>query len=149
MNLPLSQDYDGVFGPKIEILNSHLSPGEMVMFYRSCDSFVLPTHAEGSCQILLFSYLIGWGLPTHEAMTMGLPVITTNWGGSTEFATSENALLINVSDYVDTTGGKANPSYYFIAVDIWLAGHKWARIDVGHLQQHMRTLYRNRLTPLV
>ena len=31
----------------------------------------------------------GWGLPTMEAMAMGLPVIVTNWGGSTEFITPQ------------------------------------------------------------
>jgi len=38
------------------------------------DAFVLPTHGEG------------WGLPILEAMLMELPVIVTDWGGSTEFA---------------------------------------------------------------
>lgn len=93
VELPHSTHYDGINGPRIEILNSHLSSEEMVMFYQSCDAFVLPTHAEG------------WGLPTHEAMAMGLPVVTTNWGGTTEFVTSDNALLLDVIDLIDTSGG--------------------------------------------
>jgi O-antigen biosynthesis alpha-1,2-mannosyltransferase len=48
----------------------------------------------------------GWGLPTHEAMAMGLPVITTNWGGSTEFVTPNSGLLINVTDLIETSGGE-------------------------------------------
>ena len=47
--------------PTIEVVSEHLSSKELAMFYRSCDAFVLPTHGEG------------WGLPTHEAMAMGLP----------------------------------------------------------------------------
>jgi glycosyltransferase involved in cell wall biosynthesis len=93
VSLPLSAHYDGIHGPRIEILNSHLSSEELLLFYRSCDAFVLPTHAEG------------WGLPTHEAMAMGLPVVTTNWGGSTEFLNPENALLLDVVDLIDTSGG--------------------------------------------
>jgi glycosyltransferase involved in cell wall biosynthesis len=98
VQLPLSDHYDGIHGPRIEILNTHLSSEEMVMFYQSCDAFVLPTHAEG------------WGLPTHEAMAMGLPVVTTNWGGSTEFVTSENGLLLDVIDLIETSGGELTSS---------------------------------------
>jgi glycosyltransferase involved in cell wall biosynthesis len=80
--LPLS-DGGGEGGPRIEIVSEHLPSWQLVSFYKSCDAFVLSTHAEG------------WGLPTHEAMIMGLPVITTNWGGSTEFVTSETQWLVN------------------------------------------------------
>jgi hypothetical protein len=44
-------------------------------------------------------------LPTHEAMVMGLPVITTNWGGSTEFATNVSALLVELEGFVNTQSG--------------------------------------------
>ena len=49
--------------PRIEVVSEHLSSKELAMFYKACDAFVLPTHGEG------------WGLPTHEAMVMGLPGI--------------------------------------------------------------------------
>lgn len=55
--------------PKIEVVEEHLPASEMPNLYKSADCFVLPTHGEG------------WGLPTMEAMAMGLPTITTNWGG--------------------------------------------------------------------
>jgi glycosyltransferase involved in cell wall biosynthesis len=44
-----------------------------VSLYRSVDAFVLPSRGEG------------WGRPYMEAMSMGLPVIATNWSGPTEF----------------------------------------------------------------
>jgi glycosyltransferase involved in cell wall biosynthesis len=47
LGLPLSDHFDGIEGPKIEILNHHLTSEQMVMFYQCCDAFVLPTHAEG------------------------------------------------------------------------------------------------------
>lgn len=50
--------------PPIEVVSEHLSSKELAMFYKACDAFVLPTHGEG------------WGLPTHEAMAMGLPGLT-------------------------------------------------------------------------
>lgn len=118
--LPNSNASDGHNGPRIEIVSEHLPSWQLVTFYKSCDAFVLPTHAEG------------WGLPTHEAMIMGLPVITTNWGGSTEFVTPESGLLINTAGFSPTEG------------DNWLKGLNWAAIDVPHLQHLMRLLYANR-----
>jgi hypothetical protein len=111
-------------GPRIEIVSEHLPSWQLVSFYKACDAFVLSTHAEG------------WGLPTHEAMIMGLPVITTNWGGSTEFVTEDSGLLINISGFEPTEG------------DPWLKGFNWAAIDIPHLQTLMRRLYANRSPPL-
>ena len=105
---------------RIEIVSEHLPTKELVSLYSSCDAFVLPTHAEG------------WGLPTHEAMIMGLPVITTNFGGSTEFVTKESGFLINVSSLIPTTG------------DEWLKGGNWAAIDIHSLQELMRKVYLDR-----
>ena len=34
------------------------------------------------------------GLPLHEAMAMGLPTISTAWGGNTQFMTTANSYLI-------------------------------------------------------
>jgi hypothetical protein len=39
---------------------------------------------------------------------MGLPIITTNWGGSTEFVTEESGLLINVPKMESTEGGEGD-----------------------------------------
>lgn len=118
VNLPVSNSLEN--GPRIEIVSNHLESWDIVRFYKSCDSFVLPTHGEG------------WGLPTHEAMVMGLPVITTNWGGSTEFVKSEGGLLIDVIDLIPTLG------------DDWLYGHNWAKIDLNKLQYQMRYLFQNK-----
>jgi glycosyltransferase involved in cell wall biosynthesis len=41
--------------------------------YKAADAFVLPSHGEG------------WGRPIMEAMSMGLPVIATNWSGQTAY----------------------------------------------------------------
>jgi glycosyltransferase involved in cell wall biosynthesis len=43
---------------------------------------VLPTRGEG------------WGLPLAEAMSMGLPVITTNWSGPTAFVDESVGYLL-------------------------------------------------------
>lgn len=118
--LPLSRRGDDPNATRIEIVSDHLPTQELVSLYSSCDAFVLSTHAEG------------WGLPTHEAMIMGLPVITTDFGGSTEFVTKESGLLIKVSSLTPTTG------------DDWLKGGKWAEINISSLREEMRRLYSDR-----
>ena len=45
-------------------------------------------------------------------MIMGLPVITTNWGGSTEFVTQESGLLIDVPKLVPTFGGMVAVNFH-------------------------------------
>jgi glycosyltransferase involved in cell wall biosynthesis len=42
-------------GPRIEILSEHLETANLIRYYKSCDAFVLPTHAEGS-MISLYVY---------------------------------------------------------------------------------------------
>ena len=96
---------DSLTGPRIEIVSDHLTSVQLVSFYKACDAFVLSTHAEG------------WGLPTHEAMIMGLPVITTNWGGSTEFVTSESGLLINITGLSSTFGGIIYLYTFFLIIE--------------------------------
>ena len=56
--------------------------------------------------MVLRVYREGWGLPTHEAMVMGLPVITTDWGGSTEFVKQGSGLLVRVDIFENTEGGE-------------------------------------------
>ena len=46
--LPVSDASDGKSGPRIEIVAEHLPSWQLVMFYKACDAFVLPTHAEGA-----------------------------------------------------------------------------------------------------
>jgi glycosyltransferase involved in cell wall biosynthesis len=45
----------------------------MAALYRSCDCLIFPSRGEG------------WGLPLIEAMAAGLPVLTTNCSGQSEF----------------------------------------------------------------
>jgi glycosyltransferase involved in cell wall biosynthesis len=65
----------GMNGNKAQgvILMTGLPLRNLVRMYKSVDAFVLPSRGEG------------WGRPYMEAMSMGLPVIATNWSGPTEF----------------------------------------------------------------
>lgn len=63
---------------------------------------------------------------------MGLPVITTNWSGPTEFATADTAYLLPVPHLTPVDGLPGAP-----------AGAQWAYIDPAHLARLMRHVVNN------
>jgi tetratricopeptide (TPR) repeat protein len=108
----------------------HVGPfarnSDLAALYRSCNAFVMPTRAEG------------WGLPIIEAMACGLPVIVTGYSGLTEFATQENAYLIDYKmiDIEEPLGWqiKSNATYY----------GQWAEPDFLHLSDIMKHVFKNK-----
>ena len=112
---------DGRRWPAIEVHSGHLPGSLLPGLYKLADAFVLPTHAEG------------WGLPLMEAMAMGLPVISTNWGGSTEFMTNATSYLIDTEDRLISTP----------RADAWLGGFLWAMPRAAHLRALMRHVRAN------
>jgi len=68
--------------PQGVVLWTGLALDHLVKLYASVDAFVLPSRGEG------------WGRPYMEAMSMGLPVLATNWSGPTEFIRQEYGYLI-------------------------------------------------------
>ena len=67
-------------------------------------------------------------------MMMGLPVIATNWGGCTEFMTSETACLL---DYELVKVEATDPGFEHYQ------GHRWAEPSCEHLRQWLRRLQKN------
>jgi len=72
-----------------------------------------------------------WGRPTVEAMSFGLPVITTNWSGATAFLTEENGYPLEY-DGLERVG--EGP----------FASHMWAKPSTRHLRELMRKVFENR-----
>ena len=62
---------------------------------------------------------------------MGLPVIATNWSGTTEFMNQANSYPLKISGLVEIEDGP-------------FQGHKWAEPSVDHLRQLMRHVQANR-----
>lgn len=98
--------------PRIYFLREDIADRSMPALYKAADAFVLPTRGEG------------WGLPQVEAMAMGLPVITTNWSGPTEYLSEENGYPLRVDELDE-------------ALPDW-PGHRWAKPSVSHLMELMR-----------
>ena len=73
-----AQGYDRSKLPRIQLISRHIPTSDLPRLYKACDAFVLPSRGEG------------WGRPHVEAMSMGLPLISTNWSGPTEFMTINN-----------------------------------------------------------
>ena len=102
--------------PNIKIIIEDWDYKQIPELYKHGDVFVSPTMAEG------------FSLPCAEAMAMGLPVITTNFGGQTDFVTKDNGWLIDYELKENTW-------------DIMYEGISWAMPDIKHLRYLMRWAY--------
>lgn len=69
----------------VTLVNADLSPDAVRELYQSADALVCPSRGEG------------FGLPLAEAMALGKPVITTAYGGQSDFCTTETAWLCDYS----------------------------------------------------
>jgi glycosyltransferase involved in cell wall biosynthesis len=113
----------GVSGlPHIVVVTELVQERDVARFYKTMDAFVLPTRGEG------------WGLPTIQAMSMGLPTISTNWGGNTEFMTQNNSFLIPIDGLEEIS----EDSIY-----AYEPGKKWGIPSLRHTGRLMRYCFEN------
>jgi glycosyltransferase involved in cell wall biosynthesis len=68
--------------PPVHVLTQSYPFSGLLSLVRTATALVAPSRGEG------------FGLPLAEAMMLGVPVITTGYGGQTDFCTSETAWLI-------------------------------------------------------
>lgn len=87
------------------------------------DCYVAPHHGEG------------WGMPIHDAMWAGKQVITTQFGGVTEYLDNKSAHLIDF-DLKPVTGMEWSSLYGTY--------QKWAYPKVHSLRRLMRDVYENK-----
>lgn len=102
--------------PDVVLVNRDWEEGEMLSLYQSCHALVAPSRGEG------------YGLPMAEAMLCGLPVVTTGYGGQTDFCKPETAWLI---DY----------RFARARTHMGLYDSVWAEPDADHLARLMRDVY--------
>ena len=104
----------------------------------------LPTHKElarvisySHCGIYI-SKAEGWNLDLLETMSMGKPVIVTNYSAHTEFCDEKNSYLVNIDHLEDAVD------------DMWFHGNgEWAKIGNSQKDQiiyHMQYCYKNKIT---
>eukprot|EP01084_Bolivina_argentea_P269639 458311_1 len=105
-----------------KIASLHVVPNKvanelMPQLYQLGNCFVLPSRGEG------------WGRPHVEAMSIGLPIIATNWSGPTEYIKhGYNGYLIKVDMLEEIKEGS-------------FKGHKWAKPNIDHLKKLMRDVF--------
>lgn len=102
--------------PEIIVINEDIPTACLVDLYHRSHAFVAPSRGEG------------FGLPMAEAMLFELPVITTGFGGQTDFCTDETAWLI---DFKFTKAQSHLSTFNSI----------WLEPDVTHLAKIMREIY--------
>lgn len=96
----------------VRVVKQSLASGELAELVRTASLFVAPSRGEG------------FGLPLAEATLLGVPVVTTNFSGQTDFCTDETAWLV---DY------QLRPSDAHVT-----SGGVWADPDIGSLRTQMR-----------
>jgi len=92
---------------------SNIPYNELINLYNKGNVFVSPTRAEA------------FNIPCIEAMACGLPVITTNFGGQTDFVNEKNGWII---------GGKLTE----VRHELMYEGIKWLTPDLEELKKAMR-----------
>jgi glycosyltransferase involved in cell wall biosynthesis len=102
--------------PAIHLINEDMSIGQINSLYAQADALVAPSRGEG------------FGMPMAEAMLWDVPVITTGYGGHTDFCTTDTAWLVDYRfDHAQTHMGQFDSL--------------WVEPDVLHLMSIMRGLY--------
>jgi glycosyltransferase involved in cell wall biosynthesis len=109
--------------PTFCIISQSLPVADIAGLYNSVDAFAYTTRGEG------------WGLPAMQAMSMGLPVMATNFGGVTEFLKPFNSFLVQVDGVVEIP---------FDSVYGWSFGTKWAEPSVAAAVHIFRYLSKNK-----
>ena len=77
----------------------------------------------------------GWNMPLHQAMSMGLSCITTNYSAHTEFCSSDNSLLINSNELENAYDGE-----FFFGNGQWM---KFGNEQFEQFCNHLETIYKN------
>ncbi len=102
--------------PEIIVIEDELNDVEIKSLYLQCDVLVAPSFGEG------------FGLPIAEAMTLGIPVITTNWGGQLDFCNESNSWLIDYEFVKSESHFDLHNSY-------------WAKPSIDHMKYLLRELF--------
>lgn len=116
----------------VVIISRQLNPIQLKEIYTLGHAFVLPTRGEGV------------GLPFLEALSSGIPVITTGWGGHMDFVTSKNSFLVqyHLKSPMVSMNSRHSISRPFRSL-FAEKGQLWAEVDSSSLKRQMRAAYEN------
>lgn len=109
--------------PKIFLVTDYLDRKTLDSLHHTCDAFVLPHHGEG------------WGMPIHDAMNHNNFIITTRYGGVTEWLNNDNAFII---DHTMASVKKMNWNPWYDP------SQRWANPSTASLKRNMRICFERR-----
>ncbi len=104
--------------PHVTVIDAHLCAAAKNALIRALDCYVSLHRSEG------------FGLTIAEAMLLGTPVVTTDYGGSRDLATSFNALLVDATPVAIGAGNDPYP-----------ADGEWAEPDLDHAAAQLRAAF--------
>jgi glycosyltransferase involved in cell wall biosynthesis/tetratricopeptide (TPR) repeat protein len=105
----------------IILLPDQIPDADLPRLFAVADAYVAPSRGEG------------WGRPQMAAMACGLPTIATRWGGTLEFMTPENSLLVDCRMVL--ADERSELPFY--------RGLRWADPSSDHLAERMRQVARD------
>ncbi|HVF78638.1 MAG TPA: glycosyltransferase family 4 protein [Solirubrobacteraceae bacterium] len=108
--------------PNVTVIDAHLPTEDKNALIRELDCYVSLHRSEG------------FGLTIAEAMLLETPVIATDYGGSRDFVTAFNALLVDARMVPVGPGNDPYP-----------ADGEWAEPDLDHAAACMRTVLADRV----
>jgi len=108
--------------PQIDIIGEHHDDKDMPGIFKCADVGFFPTRGEA------------WMLPGIQLMSLGIPIITTAWGGQTDYCNKANSYLIDVEKF-DTIDDKVNCMVDF------QKGQLLAFPDIDHTVRLLRLAY--------
>jgi glycosyltransferase involved in cell wall biosynthesis len=114
----------------LHLITDYTSPQKLKGIYTAGHAFVLPTRGEGV------------GLPFLEALSSGVPVIATRWGGQMDFLNSRNSFLIPYKLKPPSNSMKRSISRSFSYL-FAQKGQLWAEPNLNNLKQQMRFAYKH------
>lgn len=113
----------------VHMIYGVINEKKLLGIYTLGQAFVLPTRGEGV------------GLPFMEALSSGIPVISTGWGGQMDFLNKKNAFLIDYKLRPPEISMKSKHAISTTYRTFKEKGQQWAEADVDHLKKLMRYAY--------
>jgi glycosyltransferase involved in cell wall biosynthesis len=108
--------------PPVFLMTNIIPNSSIRALHNTADCYISPHHGEG------------WGMPIHDAMRMGKQIITTKYGGVTEYLDNKSAHIIKHS-----TG----PVHGMDWSPLYGRYQNWAYPSINHLSKLMRDVYHN------
>jgi glycosyltransferase involved in cell wall biosynthesis len=110
----------------VNLVWGKLDGNAMFALYNRASAFVYPSRAEG------------WGLPLIEALAMGIPTMSTNYSGHTEFLRTVEGLFMQVRHSMVPIDDEL---FFGFWPGLRSLGARWAEPSEEDLLRHMREVF--------